>query len=147
MNQKSLQNAKSIERDLNPLKLPNNTNFGYDYRNDFDICTFEPIYNEITKITYIKKHYNLFDKSVSKFVNSDLIEKHVEKTYNKKMLQIKNDFLKNGRIEYLNIEKQQSKEALEQVQAKEKKNHKKRTIKNIETRLEEANNNSKIKNN
>ena len=63
------------------------------------------------------------------------------------MLQIKNDFLKNGRIEYLNIEKQQSKEALEQVQAKEKKYHKKRTIKNIKTRLEEANNNSKIKNN
>lgn len=62
------------------------------------------------------------------------------------MLQIKNDFLKNGRIEYLNIEKQQSKEALEQVQAKEKKYHKKRTIKNIKTRLEEANNNSKIKN-
>lgn len=82
MNQKSLQNAKSIETDL--FKLLNNANFGYDYRNDFDICTFEPIYFEITKITYIKKHYNLFDKSVSKFVNSDLIEKHIEKTYNKK---------------------------------------------------------------
>ena len=53
----------------------NNTNFGNDcrdYRND---TKFQPIVNEIEEITYIKKYYKLFDNNVSKFVNSDILEK------------------------------------------------------------------------
>ena len=53
----------------------NNADFGYDSRNNLDNCEFEPIYHEIGEISYIRKYYNSFDKDVSKYVNSTLIEK------------------------------------------------------------------------
>ena len=53
MNQKARQNATSpIERDF--YKLLNNANFGIDCRNDIKNCSFEPIYDEINEIAYIK---------------------------------------------------------------------------------------------
>ena len=88
MNQKSWQTAKNaIEKDF--YKLLNNA-----------------IYDEIGEFTYIRKYHNLFDKEVSKFVNSSLIEKEIEKTYNEKLLQTNDDnFLKISKIEYLKTEK------------------------------------------
>ena len=82
-----------------------------------------------------------------KFVNSNLIEKHIEKTYNEKLLHIKDDnSFKNYKIEYLKTgKKKPNEEALRQLKQKEKKTHKKRTIKIFETRLDEANKNPKIK--
>ena len=48
--QQSSQNAKkSAEKDF--FKLLNNTNFGYDCR---DNCTFKPICDEISETSYIK---------------------------------------------------------------------------------------------
>ena len=86
-NQKSGQNAKnSVEKDF--YKLINNSNFGYDCRNNrdcrnnYDCCQFVSIYNKIKEITYIKKHYNFFDPKVSKFVTSDLIAQETEEKYN-----------------------------------------------------------------
>ena len=71
MNQKWKQNAKnSVEKDF--YKLMNNSNFGYDCRNNLDNCQFVPIYDELNEITFIKK-LNFFDPKVSKFVTSDLI--------------------------------------------------------------------------
>ena len=53
MNQKARQNATSpIERDF--YKLLNNANFGIDCRNDIKNCSFEPIYDKINEIAYIK---------------------------------------------------------------------------------------------
>ena len=111
MNQKSWQTAKNaIEKDF--YKLLNNA-----------------IYDEIGEFTYIRKYHNLFDNEVSKFVNSSLIEKEIEKTYNEKLLQTNDDnFLKISKIEYLKTEKKKKKkkkkneEALRQLQQKEKKN-------------------------
>ena len=72
MNQKSRQNAKnSVEEGF--YKLMNNSNFGYDCRNNLDNCKFVPIFDELKEITYNKKDYNFFDSKVSKFVTSDLI--------------------------------------------------------------------------
>ena len=59
MNQRSSQTAKNaIEKDL--YKLLNNADFAYDCKNKLDNCKFEPIHNEIGKISYIRKHHNLF---------------------------------------------------------------------------------------
>ena len=111
MNQKSWQTAKNaIEKDF--YKLLNNA-----------------IYDEIGEFTYIRKYHNLFDNEVSKFVNSSLIEKEIEKTYNEKLLQTNDDnFLKISKIEYLKTEKKKklkkkNEEALRQLQQKEKKTH------------------------
>ena len=69
-------------------KLLDNANFSYDCRNNIDNCIFEPISDKISEITYMDKHYRLFDKEVSKFVNSNLIKKEIEKIYNEEMLKI-----------------------------------------------------------
>ena len=55
MNQNARQKAESsVERDF--YKLINNANFGIDCRNNIDNCKFEPIYNEIGEIGFIKKY-------------------------------------------------------------------------------------------
>lgn len=51
-----------------------------DCRNNFDNGTFEPISDEIAEICYMKK-YNLFEKTISKFVSSNLMKAEIEKTY------------------------------------------------------------------
>ena len=52
MNQKSRENAKIyFENDF--YKLMNNSNFGFDCRNNLGNCQFVPIYDELKEITYI----------------------------------------------------------------------------------------------
>ena len=53
----------------------NNANFGNDCRYNRNNTKFKALVHEIEEITYIKKYYNLFDNSVSKFVNSDTLER------------------------------------------------------------------------
>ena len=49
MNKVSTQNARtSVEKDF--YKLMNNSNFGYDCRNNIDNCTFGPLRDEIEEI-------------------------------------------------------------------------------------------------
>ena len=65
MNQKSRQLSKNnIEKDF--YKLMNNSNFGYDCRNNLDNCEFVPIFDELKEITYINRYFNFFDPRVSK---------------------------------------------------------------------------------
>ena len=53
MNKTSRQEAKSsIEKDF--YKLMNNSNFGYDCRNNLDNCQFVPIFDELKEIMYLK---------------------------------------------------------------------------------------------
>ena len=86
MNQKSRQNAKnSVEKDF--YKLMNNSNFGYDCKNNLDNCQFVPIYDELKEITYIKKH-NFSDPKVSKFVTPDLIAQEIEEKFNDDMIKL-----------------------------------------------------------
>ena len=55
MNQKSRQESKNnIEEDF--YKLMNNSNFGYDCRNNLDNCKFFPIFDEFKEITYIGRY-------------------------------------------------------------------------------------------
>ena len=54
MNQCSRQNAKnSIEKNFN--KLMNNSNLGYECRNNLDNCQFLPIFDELQVISYLKR--------------------------------------------------------------------------------------------
>ena len=52
MNQKSRQLSKNnVEKDF--YKLWNNSNFGYDCRNNLDNCKFVPIFDEFREVTYV----------------------------------------------------------------------------------------------
>ena len=59
----------------------NNANFGNDCRDNRNNTNFQPIVDEIEEITYIKKYCNLFDNSVSKFVNSDILERQINQKF------------------------------------------------------------------
>ena len=126
----------------------NNADFGYDSRNNLDNCEFEPIYHEIGEISYIRKYYNSFDKDVSKYVNSTLIEKEIEQTYNNKLLEIKpDDPFRNSKVQYSKTEKKKKTEWKSiKITSRKRKKHtnKNRTVKNYETWLDEANRNNKI---
>ena len=50
----------------------NNSNFGYDCRNNLDNCKFVPIFDEYRELTFISRYYNLFDSKVKQFITSDL---------------------------------------------------------------------------
>ena len=66
----------------------NNSNIGFDCRNNLDNYKLVPIFDELKEITYIKKHYNLFDPKVSKFVTPDLIAQEIEEKYNDDIIKI-----------------------------------------------------------
>ena len=67
MNQKSRQLSKNnIEKDF--YKLMNNSNFGYDCRNNLDNCEFVPIFDELKEITYILTYILAF--LIQEFQNS-----------------------------------------------------------------------------
>ena len=57
----------------------NNSNFGYDCHNNFQLV---PIIDELQEIIYLKRYYNYFDSKVSSFVSSDLIRQEIEEKYN-----------------------------------------------------------------
>ena len=60
MNQKSRRKGTSSFK-CDFYKLLNNANFGNDCRNNINNCYFEPIYDEIGEISYIKKFDSIFD--------------------------------------------------------------------------------------
>ena len=57
MNQKARQEASDkVESDF--CKLLNNSNFGYDCRNNLDNLNFEAINDEISELNFIKKYHS-----------------------------------------------------------------------------------------
>ena len=74
MNQYSRQNAKNdIEKNF--YKLMNNSNFGFDCRNNANNLRFEPLLNEIEELSYIKRYHSLYDEKVKQFVSREVLEK------------------------------------------------------------------------
>ena len=84
MNQKARQQSKnSVEKDF--YKLMNNSNFGYDCRNNIDNCKFVPIFGEYKEISFINRYHNIFDAKVSEFVTTDLLKAEIEEKYKDKL--------------------------------------------------------------
>ena len=84
MNQKSRQYSKNnVEKDF--YKLMNNSNFGFNCRNNLDNCKFVPIFDEYKEITFINRYHNIFDSKISEFVTADLLKGDIEEKFNDKL--------------------------------------------------------------
>ena len=144
MNQKSRQDAKNnIEKDF--YKLMNNANFGFDCSNNANNTKLESIIDEMNEISYIKKYYNLFDHKVEKFVSSNILEKNIIDEYNQAVSEVRlDDPFKNAHLREIENTRNTNLDGLKCLEEKEKKS-KKRKMKEIETRVEDALKNKKIK--
>ena len=140
MNQKIRQNAKNaIKKDF--FKLMNNANIGYDCRNKF-----ESIIDEVNEITYIKKYYNLFDSKISNFVNSDILEQEIEQNFQQQIANVKHDdLLRSAKISSIKNHNKEDLDALESLKKNERKSKKIKFTRDVETKLEDAFKNKKIK--
>ena len=144
MNQTTRPNAKNnIEKDF--FKLMNNANFGFDCRNNANNTKFESIIDEMSKISYIKKYYNLFDTKVQKFVRSEILEEQIKSEYEQRVAEVRDDDpFKNARLREIENDKNDSLDGVKLLKAKEKKS-KKRKIHEIDTRIDNTLKNKKIK--
>ena len=113
----------------------NNANFGNDCRDNRNITKFQPIVDEIEEIIYIKKYYNLFDNNVSKFVNSNILEKQINQEFEQNLSTIK----------ILELVKNEKMDALNCLKEKEKKGGKRKLTEDFETQVSDLIKNKKIK--
>ena len=125
MNQKSRQQSKnSIEKDF--YKLMNNSNFGYDCRNNLDSCKFVSIFDEFQELTYTNRYHNIFVPKVSQFVTSYLLKADVEEKYNDKLLKLdKEDRFYKTKLQTIKTKRLQQLEAAEKFEQEQKKKLKK----------------------
>ena len=66
----------------------NNSNFGFDSRNNLDNCKFVPIFDECKEITFINRYHNIFESKISEFVTADLLKGDIEEIFNDKFLKL-----------------------------------------------------------
>ena len=121
MNQKSRQESKnSVEKDF--FKLMNNSNFGYDCKNNIDNCKFVPIFDEYKEITFINRYHNIFDQKVSKFVTPDLLKHKAEEELNDKLTKLdKEDRFYEIKLQTIKADRKSSLEAAEKFEQNLKK--------------------------
>ena len=101
----------------------NNAYFGYDCCNNLNNFKFVPTFAELNEMSYIKKDYNIYDKDVSKFLSSELLEREIDKKFNDKMMKIqKNDPFWDIKLTALNYKrKEDDLQAIEAFKEKQKR--------------------------
>ena len=118
MNQKSRQKSKNeVEKDF--FKLMNNSNFGYDCRNNIDNCKFVPIFDEMKEITFVNRYHDIFDQKVKNFVTPDLLKQKAEEEFNEKLTKLdKEDKFYKIKFQTIQEDRKSSIEAAENFEKK-----------------------------
>ena len=120
MNQKSWQDF---------YRLMNNSNFGYNCRNNLDNCKFVPIFDEYWELTFISRYYNLFDSKVRQFITGELLKQDIEEKFNEKLSKLdKEDQFYEIKLQAIKNERLQQIEAAEKFEQQKKKKEKKNKI-------------------
>ena len=146
MNQTSRQKAKDdVTKDF--FKLMNNSNFGYDCRNNLDNCKFNPIFDELNEITNVTRYHNIFEKNMEDFVSPELIKQNAEEKFNDKIAklnredpfyQVKYDTEKNNYLSQM--------EAAEQLINRKKKMKRKIDLTDYSEHMQKVLKDLKVKN-
>ena len=145
MNQKSRQQSKNdVEKDF--YKLMNNSNFGFDCRNNVDNCKFVPIFDEYKEITFINRYHNIFDSKVSGFFTADLLKVNIEEKFNDKLSKLdKEDKFYEIKLQTLESERLSQLELAEKLEQQKKKSKKRSKLIDFVDRKNEALTNQKVK--
>ena len=135
MKQVSRENAKtSVERDY--FTVMNNSNFGYDCRNNIDNYFFSPIIDEIEDVHYIRRHQNDFDPFLQNFVSSDLLEKEINEGFDNKIaaFEINSQFY-DAKKNPFKIEINKQLNAVNSMGNKKRRRHKKDSVQEVDERI------------
>ena len=145
MNQFARQNATNdIEKNF--YKLMNNSNFGFDCRNNLNNFRFEPLINEIEELTYIKRYHNLFDNKIKDFVSSQILEQNINQEYDQAASQIKEDNpYKDIYLNEIQNKRDTDLDAVDCMKKKEKKSKKRKVKDDFDERKTSLFANKKIK--
>ena len=144
MNQVSRQNTTTdVETDLS--KLMDNSNFGFDCRNNTNNWFFQPIYDEIEELSDVKKYLNVFDQDIGDFISSEILERQLEEEYLNKFAKL------DPQDEYFDAKKKfirnSEKKDFDSIFSMKKSRQKtqKSSIKDIEQKIRDEENNPKTK--
>ena len=100
----------------------NNSNFGYDCRNNLDNCKFVPIFDEYREVDFINRYHNLFDSKVRQFITCDLLKQDIEEKFNDKLSKLdKEDRFYEIKLQAIKNERLQQIEAAEKFEQQKKK--------------------------
>ena len=145
MNQKSREESKNdIKKDF--YQLMNNSNFGYDCRNNLDNCKFMLIFDDLKEITYINRYYNIFDSKISEFVTADLLKTNIKEKFNNELMKLdKEDKFYQIKLQTIKTERLTDLEAWEKFERKKKKNKKRLNLIDFTDRKNQALTNQKVK--
>ena len=137
MNQKARQTASSsVEKDF--YKLLNNSNFGIDWWNNIDNCYLEPLYDDFSEISFIKKCTTIFsDDTFRYFFSLSLLREEISQTFQAKIFSLnKEEITYEARKQ--NYERKMAEE-LDALKTYEKdKKVKKRKFKNVDEKITEC---------
>ena len=143
--QKSRQHSKNnVEKDF--YKLMNNSNFGFDCRNNLDNCKFVSIFDEYKEITSINQYHDIFDSKTFEFVTADLLKSDIEEKFNNKLSKLdkENRFYKI-KLQTLKSEQLSQLESAEKFEQQKKKAKKRSKLIDFVGRKSEALTNQKVK--
>ena len=91
MNQNARKTAKTkVEKDF--YKLLNNSNFGYDCRNNFENCTLNLLYDDLDEISDIKKFTKILQyQCYQELFTKELLSQQIEGDFNEKIERLNPD--------------------------------------------------------
>ena len=126
----------------------NNSNFGYDCRNNFYNCSLSPVINELEEMSYIRKHRSVFDSSVKDFLSSNLLEKQINDEFDNKISQIElNSDFYDAKKNSLELQKNPKKQldSIRSMKNVKKKNHQRDNLKEVDKLIQDLECNKKTK--
>ena len=104
----------------------NNSNFGYDCRNNVDNCIFAPVFDEVEELSYDKRYQNVFDPEISEFVSTDLLEKEINETFENKVAALdQNDEFYDAKKTLFDTQRKKELDGVLSMKFLKKKYHKK----------------------